>query len=83
MFEFVPFGLGLVLGAFARRVPRRMRPLLVALGVLASAAAATLMSGEYLDGWTSLPLDIVEAALGTAVAFAVIAALGSARRRSR
>jgi hypothetical protein len=60
-----------------------MRPLLVALGVLASAAAATLMSGEYLDGWTSLPLDIVEAALGTAVAFAVIAALGSARRRSR
>jgi hypothetical protein len=60
-----------------------MRPLLIALGVLASGAAATLISGEYLDGWTSLTLDVVEAALGMAVAFAVIAALGRARRRSR
>ncbi len=83
MFEYVPFGFGLVLGAFAYRVPRRMRPLLVVLGALACGAAATLISGEYLDGWTSLPLDIVEAALGTAVALAVIAALGRARRRSR
>jgi hypothetical protein len=78
--EYVPFILGLVTGAIVQRTPGRMRAILITLAVLFSGIVATTITGEYLEGWGQLPLDVAEAALGVAVAFAIAAGIG---RRAR
>jgi hypothetical protein len=78
MLEYVPIILGFVTGAVSLRARGRTRTILIALGVLLSGIAGTVVSGEFLDGWGRLPLDLAEAAIGLAVAFAV--AVGINRR---
>ncbi len=80
MLEYVPIVLGFVTGAVFLHARGRPRTILIPLGVLFSGIVGTVVTGEYLDGWGRLPLDVAEAALGLAVAFAVAAGID---RRAR
>ena len=65
MEEIVPCILGAVLGAMIWLSTRgRARFALSILAVIVSAAVATIATGEYLESWVYLLLDLGEAALG-------------------
>jgi hypothetical protein len=72
MDELVPVILGVVLGALIwRSAAGRARLALSVFGVLASGAAATVVSGEYIQSWIYILLDLGEAAVGLAAGFAI------------
>jgi hypothetical protein len=79
----VPLILGFVTGTAVQRARGRTRTILTTLGVLFSGIAGTAISGEYLEGWGRLPLDVAEAAFGLAVAYAVAAAIDRRARGRR
>jgi len=56
MLEYVPLILGFVTGTIVQYARSR------------TSITATLVSGEYLEGWGCLPLDVAEAALGGVMA---------------
>ena len=64
MFEFVPFGVAAVVGAFISRSRIKAWPLLMATAAVAVGFVATLASGEYVAGWMTLPNDVALATLG-------------------
>ena len=71
MEELVPVILGVVLGALIGwSTTGRTRILLSVAAVFVSGAAATVLSGEYLDSWVYILFDLGEAALGLALGFA-------------
>jgi hypothetical protein len=80
MLEYVPIILGFLTGAAFLHARGHTRTALITLGVLCSGIVGTIVSGEYLDGWWRLPLDVVEAAFGLAVAFVVVVGID---RRAR
>jgi hypothetical protein len=83
MLEYVPLILGFVTGTAVQRARGRMRTILTTLGVLSSGIAGIAISGEYLEGWGRLPLDVAGAAFGLAVAYAVAAAIDRRARGRR
>lgn len=71
MDELVPVILGVVLGAIIwRNTTGQIRVALSVCAMFVSGASATVLSGEYLDNWVYLLLDLGEAALGLALGFA-------------
>jgi hypothetical protein len=64
MFEFVPLGVAVLLGAYISRRRMRAWPLLMAAMVVAVGLAATICSGEYVAGWVTLPNDVALATFG-------------------
>ena len=80
MEEIVPCILGAVLGAMiwlnARGIARFA---LSILAVIVLAAVATIGTGEYLESWVYLLLDLGEAAFGLAIGYVVAARLLSPR----
>jgi hypothetical protein len=67
MNELVPIILGFLCGVAAWPLaPGRWRLVLSAFAVIASGAAATVISGEFAESWRYLLLDVGEAALGLA-----------------
>lgn len=84
MDELVPVCLGVLLGAAIwRGTAGRTRLALSILAVLASGIFATVISGEFVDSWIYVLLDLGEAALGLAVGFAVAHWLLPARKSAR
>jgi hypothetical protein len=82
MDEVVPIILGFIGGIVIwRKTVGRMRMPLSVLIVLVSGALATLLSGEYLESWVYVLLDIGEAIFGLVVGLA--AARFSPSLRSR
>jgi hypothetical protein len=80
MEEIVPCILGAVLGAMIWLSARgRARFALSILAVIVSAAVATIATGEYLESWVYLLLDLGEAAFGLAFGYLVAARLLSRR----
>jgi general stress protein CsbA len=80
MDELVPVILGAVLGAVIWRTTRgRTRFVLSVLAVIVAAFAATLSSGEYLESWVYLLLDLGEAVFGLVLGYVVAARLLPAR----
>jgi hypothetical protein len=71
MLEYVPFILGFVTGTIFQHALSR------------ASITATLVSGEYLEGWGCLPLDVAEAALGGAMAFVLAAGIDRRARGRR
>jgi len=72
MDEIVPVILGALFAAFFwYRDTGRDRLLLSVFAVVASAATAIILSGEYLKSWIYLLLDLGEASLGLAVGLAI------------
>jgi hypothetical protein len=80
MLEYVPFILGFFIGTVAQRARGRAHSILTTLAELSAGLAGTAVSGEYLEGWGRLPLDVAEAALGVGVAFVFATAINRARR---
>lgn len=72
MFEFVPFGVAAIFGALIARSRIKAWPLVLAVGLVAIGFFATLTSGEYLTGWTTLANDVAIGMLG--VIFGVFSA---------
>jgi len=71
MDEVVPVVLGGVLGfAIWHLGPGRARILLSICAVVLSGVLATVFSGEYVESWIYLLLDLGEAAIGLVVGFA-------------
>lgn len=83
MFEYVPFILGFLTGTVAQHTQGRTRTIFIALAVLLSGIIATAVSGEYLDGWGRLPLDLAQATVGLAIAFVVAGSFGPRVRGRR
>ncbi len=84
MDELVPVCLGVLLGAAIwRGTTGKIRLALSILAVFASGVFATVVSGEYVDSWIYVLLDLGEAALGLAAGFAVAHWLLPARKSSR
>jgi len=82
MDEVVPVVLGAVLGfAIWQFGPGRARLLLSIAAVVLSGVLATVFSGEYVESWIYLLLDLGEAAIGLALGFA--AAHWLTRRKQR
>ena len=80
MEELVPVILGVVLGALiGRSTTGPTRIVLSIAAVLVSGAAATILSGEYVESWGYLLLDFGEAALGLAIGFVIAHRLLSGR----
>jgi hypothetical protein len=80
MDEVVPVVLGAVLGfAIWHFESGRIRILLSICAVTLSGVLATVFSGEYVESWIYLLLDLGEAAIGLALGFA--AAHWMTRRR--
>ena len=76
MDEIVPCILGAFLGAVIWLSAKGLtRTMLSVMAVIASAAVATIASGEYLESWAYLVLDLGEAALGLVVGTVVAARL--------
>ena len=76
MDEIVPVILGAAFGAIIWRCTRgRTRLVLSVLAVIVAGVAATVASGEYLESWIYLLLDLGEAALGLAVGYVIAARL--------
>jgi hypothetical protein len=70
MDELVPVILGAILGAVIWRTTRgRTRFVLSVLAVIFAAFTATLASGEYLESWIYLLLDLGEAAFGLVLGY--------------
>jgi hypothetical protein len=81
MDELVPVILGAALGALIwRGTGGRMRLALSILAVLVSGAAATVLSGEYVESWIYLLLDLGEAAFGLAIGFVIAHKLRPSRQ---
>jgi hypothetical protein len=73
MDELVPVILGIILGALIGRSTTGLaRIVLSVVAVLVSGAAATILSGEYVESWVYLLLDLGEAALGLALGFVIV-----------
>jgi hypothetical protein len=70
MFEFVPFAVAVALGALISG--SRIKPWPLLMTGVAVGFVATLGSGEYVAGWTTLPNDVALATLG--VIFGEVAA---------
>jgi hypothetical protein len=85
MDELVPVILGVVLGAIIwRSTTGQIRLALGICAVVVSGASATVLSGEYLDSWIYILLDLGEAALGLALGSAIAHRLLPSRKvRSR
>jgi len=81
MLEYVPFILGFFTGTVAQQARGLARSILTTLALLSSGVAGTVVSGEYLDGWGRLPLDVAVAALGIGVALLFAAAVKRSARR--
>jgi hypothetical protein len=79
MTELVPVIVGATFGAVIRRnTSGKTRFALSIFAAAVSGAIATLASGEYLEGWTYLLLDLGEAALGLVVGYVIAARRGHA-----
>jgi hypothetical protein len=81
--ELVPIVGGLVVGLLLRAVPRRARPVVGPLAVLAVGALATVVSREYEVGWEYLLVDIPLTALTTTAGHIVAPYLGPPSLRDR
>jgi hypothetical protein len=83
MDELVPVILGCLFGVTIWRGSKGpMRLLLSIAAVVVSGAAATVLSGEYVESWVYLLLDFGEAAFGLAAGFWLAhRALSSTARR--
>ena len=76
MDEILPCILGAVLGTMIwLRARGTARLALSIVAVIVSATAATVISGEYLESWVYLLLDLGEAAFGLAIGYVVAARL--------
>jgi hypothetical protein len=72
MVELLPIVLGTIVGAVIYRHTRgRTRLVLSVAAVIVSGTAATVLSGEYVESWIYLLLDLGLAALGLALGFAI------------
>jgi hypothetical protein len=72
MDEIVPVLFCALLGVIIWRGTRGLtRSVLSVLAVIASGAFATVLSGEYVESWLYLLLDLGEATLGLAIGFVV------------
>jgi len=67
MFEFVPFAVAAVFAALFSRFRMRLGPSLLVAVAVAIGLYATLVSGEYVAGWRTLPLDTAIAGAGMIV----------------
>lgn len=84
MDEVVPVVLGAVLGfAIWHFGPGRARILLSLCAVALSGVLATVFSGEYVESWIYLLLDLGEAAIGLALGFAAAHWLTRRRKPQR
>jgi hypothetical protein len=73
MEELIPIILGIILGALIGRSTTGItRIVLSVAAVLVSGASATILSGEYVESWIYLLLDLGEAALGLALGFVIV-----------
>jgi hypothetical protein len=72
MDELVPVVLGILLGAPVWHYSSGLlRTALSVLAVAVSGAAATIISGEYLESYVYLLLDLGEAAAGLVIGFMI------------
>jgi hypothetical protein len=91
MEELVPVILGVILGVLIGRSTTGIsRIVLSVAAVLVSGAAATVLSGEHVESWVYLLLDLGEASLGLGLGFVIAhrlrfgrAALNARRPASR
>ena len=76
MDEVVPVILGAVFGAVLwRYTSGSTRMALGVLAVIVSAGAATILSGEYIESWLYLLIDLGEATFGLVVGILLAARL--------
>jgi hypothetical protein len=72
MDELVPVILGIILGVLIGRSTTGITRIALSIAaVLVSGATATVLSGEYVQSWIYLLLDLGEAALGLALGFVI------------
>jgi uncharacterized membrane-anchored protein YhcB (DUF1043 family) len=84
MDELVPIILGIILGALIWRSTTGRTRIALSIGaVLVSGAAATVLSGEYLESWIYLLLDFGEAAIGLAIGMLIARRVQSGRALPR
>ena len=80
MDELVPICLGIILGVpIWRYTAGRERALLSVLAVAMSGVTATIVSGEFAQGYLYLLIDLGEAVCGLAAGFAIAQRLGQRR----
>jgi hypothetical protein len=78
MIEFMPFAVAAALGALSSRYRVRLWPVLFSAAAVVLGVSATILSGEFADGWVFLPKDVVEAAVG--LAFGMVVARANAHQ---
>jgi hypothetical protein len=84
MDELFPVILGVIFGALIWCFAvARYRAVLSILAVLVAGTAATVLSGEYVESWIYILLDLGEAALGLALGMALAHWLQRIRISSR